>query len=97
MGGRGSRRALFSRYFRLGGSLALPVRLFRCPIADLNLGVAGNHYRLINELLFGCPDSYTPCFKLASMNLSRSPSSTAWVLPISTPVRRSLIRDWSNT
>ena len=55
MGGRGSRRALFYRYFRLGGSLALPVRLLRCPIADLNLGIAGNHYRPINELLFGCP------------------------------------------
>nr|VFJ44791.1 MAG: hypothetical protein BECKDK2373B_GA0170837_100811 [Candidatus Kentron sp. DK] len=54
MGGRGSRRALFCRYFRLGGSLALPVRLVRSPIADLNLGIAGNHYWPINALLFGC-------------------------------------------
>nr|VFJ50185.1 MAG: hypothetical protein BECKDK2373C_GA0170839_102814 [Candidatus Kentron sp. DK] len=50
MGGRGSRLALFRRYFRLGGSLALPVRLLRCPIADLNLGIAGNHYWLIHAL-----------------------------------------------
>ena len=54
MGGRGSRLALFYRYFRLGGSLALPVRLLRCLIADLNLRIAGNHYWPINELLFGC-------------------------------------------
>nr|VFJ47808.1 MAG: hypothetical protein BECKDK2373B_GA0170837_101841 [Candidatus Kentron sp. DK] len=53
MGGRGSRRALFCRYFRLGGSLALPVKLLRCPIADLNLGIVGNHYWPINGLLFG--------------------------------------------
>nr|VFJ42591.1 MAG: hypothetical protein BECKDK2373B_GA0170837_100214 [Candidatus Kentron sp. DK] len=52
MGGRGSRRALFYRYFRLGGSLALPVRLLRCPIANLNLGITGNHYWPINGLLF---------------------------------------------
>src|SRR5713101_5579216 len=40
---------------------------------------------------------YTPCFRLAVMKSSRSPSSTAWVLPTSTPVRRSLMRDWSST
>nr|VFJ42731.1 MAG: hypothetical protein BECKDK2373C_GA0170839_100221 [Candidatus Kentron sp. DK]VFJ60076.1 MAG: hypothetical protein BECKDK2373B_GA0170837_108911 [Candidatus Kentron sp. DK]VFJ65055.1 MAG: hypothetical protein BECKDK2373C_GA0170839_11256 [Candidatus Kentron sp. DK] len=51
MGGRGSRRALFYRYFRLGGSLALPVRLLRCPIANLNLGMTGNHYCSINGAL----------------------------------------------
>ena len=39
----------------------------------------------------------SPCFRLACMNSSRAPSSTAVVLPISTPVRRSLMRDWSNT
>jgi len=35
----------------------------------------------------------TPCFKLAAMKSSRPPSSTAWVLPTSTLVRRSLMRD----
>src|SRR5262245_45836881 len=39
----------------------------------------------------------TPCFRLAVMKSSRSPSRTACVLPISTPVRRSLMRDWSST
>ncbi|EXI72116.1 MAG: hypothetical protein AW07_03392 [Candidatus Accumulibacter sp. SK-11] len=39
----------------------------------------------------------TPCLRLASMNWSRSPSSTPCVLPTSTLVRRSLIRDWSRT
>src|SRR6266446_6471100 len=36
---------------------------------------------------------YRPCFRLACMNSSSAPSSTAVVLPISTPVRRSLMRD----
>jgi len=40
---------------------------------------------------------YNPAFKLASINWSKSPSNTAWVLPVSTPVRKSLMRDWSNT
>ena len=40
---------------------------------------------------------HTPCFKLASMNASRSPSSTFCVFEISTPVRRSLMRLWSST
>src|SRR2546425_4065583 len=40
---------------------------------------------------------YTPCFRLAAMKSSRSPSSTACVLPTSTLVRRSLMRDWSST
>jgi len=31
------------------------------------------------------------------MKSSRSPSSTAWVAPFSTPVRKSLMRDWSST
>src|SRR5688572_9057095 len=39
----------------------------------------------------------TPCFNDASMNGSRSPSSTFWVLEISTFVRRSLMRLWSST
>ena len=45
----------------VGQSLALPVRLLRCPIADLNLGIAGNHYWPINELSFGCPAGFTLC------------------------------------
>src|SRR5207249_5885253 len=40
---------------------------------------------------------YTPCLRLAVMKSSRSPSSTDCVLPVSTPVRRSLMRDWSST
>ena len=40
---------------------------------------------------------HTPALRLASMKRSMSPSSTAPVLPISTPVRRSLMRDWSST
>ena len=39
----------------------------------------------------------TPVLRLASMKGSRSPSSMPWVLPVSTPVRRSLMRDWSST
>src|ERR1700680_2485748 len=37
------------------------------------------------------PFAYTPCLRLAPMKSSRSPSSTAFVLLISTLVRRSLI------
>src|SRR5215469_7631183 len=40
---------------------------------------------------------YTPALSEASMNWSSAPSSTAVVLPTSTPVRRSLMRDWSST
>src|SRR6266852_7670545 len=40
---------------------------------------------------------YTPFFRLAVMKSSRSPSSTLCVSPFSTPVRRSLMRDWSST
>src|SRR2546422_11080583 len=40
---------------------------------------------------------YTPCLRLVVMKSSRSPSSTDCVLPVSTPVRRSLMRDWSST
>ena len=39
----------------------------------------------------------TPCFRLACRNGSRAPSRTAWVLLVSYPVRRSLMRDWSRT
>ena len=39
----------------------------------------------------------SPDFRLASMNSSRSPSSTFWVSERSMPVRRSLIRLWSST
>ncbi len=38
-----------------------------------------------------------PCFNDSVMNGSRSPSSTFWVLEISTLVRRSLMRLWSST
>src|SRR6185437_4877215 len=38
-----------------------------------------------------------PDFRLASMNSSRSPSSTFCVSERSTPVRRSLMRLWSST
>ena len=41
--------------------------------------------------------TYRPCFKLASINLSKSPSKTAPVFEVSTPVRKSLIRESSNT
>ena len=41
--------------------------------------------------------AYSPAFRLASMNWSRSPSSTLSVAPTSTLVRRSLMRDWSST
>ncbi len=40
---------------------------------------------------------YRPIFRLASMKRSRPPSSTAWVLLVSTFVRRSLIRESSRT
>jgi hypothetical protein len=41
--------------------------------------------------------AYTPCLRLAPMKSSRSPSSTAFVLLISTFVRRSLMRLLSST
>jgi hypothetical protein len=41
--------------------------------------------------------AYTPCLRLAPMKSSRSPSSTAFVLLISTFVRKSLMRLLSST
>ena len=41
--------------------------------------------------------AHSPAFSEASMNGSRCPSSTLLVSPISTSVRRSLMRDWSST
>ncbi len=41
----------------------------------------------------GCIHPYTPCFSEAEMNSSMSPSSTPLVLPVSKPVRKSLMRD----
>ena len=41
--------------------------------------------------------AYTPCFSEAEMKSSMSPSSTPLVLPVSKPVRKSLMRDWSST
>ena len=46
---------------------------------------------------FGGERHWTPCFRLAAMKSSRSPSSTRCVLPTSWLVRRSLMRDWSST
>ena len=40
---------------------------------------------------------YKPALRLASRKASRSPSNTTCGVPVSTWVRRSLIRDWSST
>ncbi|MNQ96896.1 hypothetical protein D3C85_1125170 [compost metagenome] len=45
----------------------------------------------------GCIHPYTPCLSEAEMKSSMSPSSTPLVLPVSKPVRKSLMRDWSST
>src|SRR5262249_27116453 len=52
---------------------------------------------LVLVLAFGRIAHYTPCLRLALMKSSRSPSRTRCVSPFSTPVRRSLMRDWSST
>jgi hypothetical protein len=50
------------------------------------------------QLLAVCSTAaYTPCLRLAPMKSSRSPSSTAFVLLISTFVRKSLMRLLSST
>ncbi len=61
---------------------------FVCTKAGIRIGACHAHAP-------GC--AYRPCFRLASMNSSRSPSSTASQLLSSMPVRRSLMRDWSST
>ena len=52
---------------------------------------------LLRQRRSGCVHPYTPCFSEAEMNSSMSPSSTPLVLPVSKPVRKSLMRDWSST
>src|SRR5262245_61715667 len=56
-----------------------------------------DHHSITSSRYHGRGAPYSPCLRLASRNGSRSPSSTAVVLPISTLVRRSLMRDWSST
>src|SRR5690606_15041915 len=73
----------------VGEGLAARAQLCQLAAANLDLFVA-----VVFHLLARC---HTPALRLASMNLRRSPSSTAWVLPVSMPVRRSLMRDWSRT
>ena len=80
------------------GSIAQPRRVYHsCPG-----GVVVRHavdqraVQVEQECARGC-HHHTPCFRLASMSWSRSPSSTFCVLLISTLVRRSLMRLWSST
>jgi hypothetical protein len=69
-----------------GGVLLKPRRL---------LHVCSTFVRVLLE--FCLSFAYTPCLRLAPMKSSRSPSSTAFVLLISTFVRRSLMRLLSST
>ncbi len=50
-----------------------------------------------DQRALGLAHAPTPCFSEAEMKSSRSPSSTFLVLPVSKPVRKSLMRDWSST
>ena len=85
---------------QLGGAIGADeiVRVGRAALAQAReLGTALGHDRMdrldVARVRFGHGTGHTPCFRLALMNSSRSPSSTDCVLPISTLVRRSLIRD----
>ena len=87
--------------FRLDPAVAI-LELSRFRIPPKVVGVGSAPVPKLPELFPALPDllalllrhrSYTPAFRLASMNRSRSPSRTACVLPISMPVRRSFIRD----
>ena len=70
---------------------------FRATLGD-DLVFVGRRSGAVGRLLVVVlRHSYTPCFRLAAMKSSRLPSSTPCVLPISTFVRRSLMRDWSST
>ena len=61
-------------------------RQLGAPLRDLLLFVRFYHECVVRI-------TQRPLFRLASMKSSRSPSSTACVFPVSTPVRRSLMRD----
>ena len=82
------------------------LELARLGVAPEVVGIGPSFRPQRLELLPALPDllallldhrPQTPALRLASMKRSRSPSSTAWVLPISIPVRKSLMRDWSST
>ena len=80
---------LAAEVVREGGAALSQFGELRAPLRDYLVFV------LLQRLLgHRC---YTPFFKLAVMKSSRSPSSTLCVSPFSTPVRRSLMRDWSST
>src|SRR6185312_12147175 len=84
--------------------LAQPAQ-FLAAFRDQLVFVGGNWLRRIDGFWhFAYPwasarlaPASNPIFKLASMNSSRSPSSTRWVSVRSIPVRKSLMRDWSST
>src|SRR5207253_3840651 len=69
---------------------------FLAPLGD-DLVLIHRFHGGLRRRLLGVAHGHTPCFRLAVMKSSRSPSSTPCVLPISTPVLRSLMRDWSRT
>src|SRR6185436_18287630 len=74
------RVALCSQFFQLGP-----------PLRDDLVLVRGFGWRFFAVVV---SHVYTPCLREALMKSSRSPSSTDWVSPLSTLVRRSLMRDW---
>ena len=78
---------LFLQQDPLGDELVL--------IARGGLGRLGilSALRVVDFVCHSSFAAYTPALRDASRNWSRSPSSTAVVLPTSTPVRRSLMRD----
>jgi hypothetical protein len=73
----------------LGAPLGDQLVLVEAPIRGVGVAGVGHGLRAVGL--------QRPAFSEASRNWSRSPSRTAVVLPTSTPVRRSLIRDWSST
>jgi hypothetical protein len=87
------RQRVAAEVVREGDALPADALELGAALRDQVVG-AGLARRGLVVVAHGC---YRPCLRLASRNGSRSPSSTAVVLPISTPVRRSLIRDWSST
>ncbi len=56
-----------------------------------------NKTAFVSQKPFKSIGYYNPAFRLATINLSKSPFNTACVFEVSTPVRKSLMRESSNT
>src|SRR5258708_25197361 len=84
-------QSIAAKVVRKGVAALAQFRKLRAPLGDQMILVGGAD--LLGVLVAPGGLVFKPCFRLACMNSSSAPSSTAVAVPLSTPVRLSLMRD----